>query len=92
MAKERYSGPDLSGNKSSLAGILAEMMPELDSMVSREEIVKELHNRIDPMVGHGISEQTSRKFFFAIEKSRSRYSVIMTISSFMLAGSGMATF
>lgn len=92
MEKERYHGPDLSGNKKSLAGILAELMPELDSMVSREEIVKELHNRIDPAVGHGISEQTSRKFFYAIEKSKSRYSVIMTISSFMLAGSGMATF
>ena len=92
MEKERYHGPDLSSNEKSLAGILTELMPELDSMVSREEIVQELHKRIDPTVGHGISEQTFRKFFYAIEKSKSRYSVIMTISSFMLAGSGMATF
>lgn len=92
MQKERYSGTDLSRMNNSLAGILTKIMPQLSSMRSISEVEAVCHQEIDPYVGHGISEQTSRKFFYALGKARSLTGAYMVVSQFMLAGSGLATY
>lgn len=90
--KKRYTGRDLSDTSGSLAAVLKDVIPALGLYKTKQLIIDLCHEKVDPYVKHGISEQTANKFFQALEKSRGLYGAMQTVTNFCLAGCGLATY
>lgn len=90
--KKRYTGKDLSDASGSLAAVLKDIVPVLGACKTKQTIIDLCHKKVDPYIKHGISEETSAKFFQALEKSKGLYGAMQTVTNFYLAGCGLATY